>query len=64
MTIEEAKEAMFKGLEVEFQGAKYTRIAALIFRPKRGELITSAEILDTNNNSVVIALVDKLTLSK
>lgn len=62
MTIEEAKEAMFKAFEVEFQGTKYKRITALIFRPKKKSLIASAEILDKNNRTVVIALVEKIKL--
>lgn len=67
MTGEEIKKAMRKLSPVEFEGIKYKRISAYIFRvienPRGGyKEILQVELLDRNGGSVVIAPIDKVNL--
>lgn len=56
MTNEEVKELFFKREPVVFNGCIYQRITAIIYRiDSYNNLIVSAELLDRNGRSVVIA---------
>ncbi len=56
MTNEEVKELFFKRAPVMFNGSIYPRITAIIYRiDSYNKLIVSAELLDRNGRSVVIA---------
>lgn len=56
MTNDEAKEAFRNKTPVYWNGVLYTKISAIIYRyDPYGNLLVSAELLDRNGNSVVIA---------
>lgn len=56
MTHEEAKKAWYEKKPVVSGGIKYLKINALIYRlDKKNNIEISAELLDQNTNSVVIA---------
>lgn len=56
MTHEEAKKAWYAKVPVVSGGIKYLKINALIYRlDKKNNIEISAELLDQNTNSVVIA---------
>lgn len=56
MTNDEAKEAFQKRTPVYYNGVRYLKINAIIYRyDPFGNLLVSAELLDRNENSVVIA---------
>ena len=56
MTNDEAKEAFQNRTPVYYNGVRYVKINAIIYRyDPFGNLLVSAELLDRNENSVVIA---------
>lgn len=57
MTNDEAKEAFRNKTPVYWNGIKYLRISAIIYRYDQydNQLLVSAELLDRSGNSVVIA---------
>ena len=62
MTGEEARNALFNRTPVIFKGIEYQRITAIIYRcDKDNNLIVSAELLDKNKRSVIIAKLKDVT---
>jgi len=57
----EIKVAFLEGVPVIAGGIEYARISALIYRMHAGKVITQAELLDKNGNSVTIAQPEKVT---
>lgn len=56
MTNEEVKKAMFERTPVKFNGIEYAYVSAIIYRyDTKGNLLVSAELMDKNENSVIIA---------
>lgn len=57
MTNDEAKEAFRNKTPVYYNGVQYSRISAIIYRYDQygNHILVSAELLDRNGNSVVIA---------
>lgn len=56
MTNDEAKTALFKRTPVVCNGIEYLYISAITYRVNsNGELIISAELLDKNRRSIVVA---------
>ena len=55
MTNEELKKALFEETPVVFDGIKYAKITAIIYRKKENGVAVSAELLDRCRNSVTIA---------
>lgn len=65
MDNDELKNAMFKGLPVEYQDMEFLRISAIIYRAdKTGKLWVQVELMDKNNNSVAIAAPEKVHLKQ
>lgn len=61
MNVNEAKEALFNHKKVKFKGIVYEKISALIFRvDEKGAIIQSAELIDKNKRTLVIALVKEI----
>lgn len=54
MTNAELKEALMDKRKVVFDGIEYTRVNAIIYRERNGNVIVTAELLDKNNDCVVI----------
>ena len=56
MTNDEAKTALFKRTPVVCNGIEYLYISAITYRVNSyGELIISAELLDKNRRSIIVA---------
>ena len=56
MTNTEAKQALFDRTPVVYKNTEYSCISAIIYRyGKNGDLLVSAELLDKNKHSVIIA---------
>lgn len=61
MTNEEIKKAWYEGSKVFHQGIEYQRISALVYRLDSDKrIMTSAELLDKNGISVIIARVEEV----
>jgi hypothetical protein len=59
MNNDEIKKAWYDGIPIFHQGIQYQRISALIYRlDSNKKITTSAELLDKNNNSVMIAKIE------
>lgn len=53
MTNEELKAALLSGCPVEYNGAPYKRVSAIVYRNVKNEIVALAELLDYGNNSLV-----------
>lgn len=68
MTSEEIKEAMYNFTPVKYEGRRYARITAYIFRVvalhgrNAYKTVLQVELLDYNQNSVTIADANKVEL--
>ena len=64
MTSDEAKKCLFERCAVVYGGARYERITAIMYRLDEAgkNIIVSAELLDKNRNSVVIANLKDITI--
>lgn len=62
MTNAELKQALFNKTPVMYNGIRYHRIYEIVYRVPKDKLIVSAALLDENDNSVVYALPDKVSL--
>ncbi len=61
MTNEELKNALMKGVEVEYEGIIYKRVSAIIYRMVEGKIVVLAEIEDKNaKSSLIVASATKL----
>lgn len=62
MTNDEAKEAFRNKTPVYFNGVQYSRISAIIYRYDQydNHMLVSAELLDRNGHSVVIARISDI----
>jgi hypothetical protein len=59
MNNDEVKKAWYDDTPIFHQGIQYQRISALIYRlDGNKKIVTSAELLDKNNNSVMIAKIE------
>ncbi len=58
LSTKEAKRLLYEERPVIFAGTKYKKINALIFRKVEGRYRATAELLDMNHNSVVIAPIE------
>jgi hypothetical protein len=63
MTSDEAKSCLFEQCAVVYDGARYERITAILYRldEAKRNIIVSAEILDKNRNTVVVAKLKDIT---
>ncbi len=56
MTNTEAKQALFDKTPVIYKNTEYSCISAIIYRyDRQGNLLVSAELMDKNKHSVIIA---------
>ncbi len=63
ITVQDAKEAIIQKKNVVYDNVRY-KVAALIYRYYRKKWIVSAELLDKNKHSIIIARIDKIKLSE
>lgn len=63
MNGQELKEALMQESAVVFNGIKYSKVSGIIYRKVGNGVAVSAELLDRNRNSVVIAASDKIRLA-
>ena len=63
MTSEEAKNCLFEQCAVVYDGARYEQMTAIVYRldEAKRKNIVSAELLDKNRNSIVIAQIKDIT---
>lgn len=58
MTADEAKQSLFSKSPVMYNGIRYAKMTAIIYRVgENNNLIVSAELLDKSQNSVTYALI-------
>lgn len=62
MTNAELKQALFNKTPVMYNGIRYQRVYEIVYRVPKDKLIVSAGLLDVNDNSIVYALPDKVSL--
>lgn len=62
MTNAELKQALFNKTPVMHNGIRYKRIYEIVYRVPKDKLIVSVGLLDVNDNSIVYAMPDKVSL--
>lgn len=63
MTAEEMKLALLEGSPAIYNGIRYDRITAIIYRKSKKGIAIRLELLDKNNNSVTIARPERVTIA-
>ena len=53
MTNEQLKAALLSGCPVEYKGAPYKRVSAIVYKIINKEIVTLAELLDYGNNALI-----------
>ena len=64
MTNAELKTALLSKCPVEYGGVRYLRVAEIVYRMPGKELIISAGLLDKNENCLVYAPPEKVTVAE
>ena len=62
MTNTELKQALFNKTPVMHNGIRYQRMYEIVYRVPKDKLIVSVGLLDVNDNSIVYAMPDKVSL--
>ena len=62
MTNAELKQALFNKTPVVHNGIRYQRMYEIVYRVPKDKLIVSVGLLDVNDNSIVYAMPDKVSL--
>lgn len=62
MTNAELKQALFNKTPVMHNGIRYKRVYEICYRVPKDKLIVSVGLMDANDNSIVYALSDKVSL--
>ena len=60
MSNAELKEALFSREPVVHMGTRYDYVSGIIYRTCKGQLYITAELMDTEGNSVTVAHADKV----